>query len=117
MKWNKQFKYPKSKRSIVSGKRHYEINNSQLPSVTTILEATRSQHKRDSIKKWRNKVGEKEAQRILVESSKRGTDMHKYLEEYLIGQASLELLESNKEAKQMSQYIIDNGLKNLNELY
>ena len=117
MKWNRQFKYPKRKHSIVSGKRNYEVNNSKLPSVTTILEATQSQHKRDSLKKWRKKVGEKEAQRILVESSKRGTDMHKYLEEYLIGQANLELLESNEEAKQMAQNIIDNGLKNLNELW
>ena len=42
MKWNKQYKYPKSMRTSIEGKRHYEITGEHLPSVTTILSATQS---------------------------------------------------------------------------
>ena len=40
MKWNKKFEYPKSQRSLIQGKRHYDIGQTKLPSVTTILSAT-----------------------------------------------------------------------------
>jgi hypothetical protein len=38
MKWNKQFEYPKSMRSLINDERHYEVGSEKLPSVTTILE-------------------------------------------------------------------------------
>jgi hypothetical protein len=37
MKWNKQFEYPKSMRSLINDERHYEVGSEKLPSVTTIL--------------------------------------------------------------------------------
>ena len=42
MKWNKRFEYPTSMRSMIGGKRHYDIDagNKKLPSVTTILSNT-----------------------------------------------------------------------------
>jgi hypothetical protein len=40
MKWNKQFEYPKSMRSLINDERHYEVGTEKLPSVTTILSAT-----------------------------------------------------------------------------
>ena len=42
MKWNKRFEYPTSMRSMIGGKRHYDIDagNKKLPSVTTILGQT-----------------------------------------------------------------------------
>jgi hypothetical protein len=46
MKWNKQFEYPKSMRSLINDERHYEVGTEKLPSVTTILalhKATRSE--------------------------------------------------------------------------
>ena len=45
MKWNKQFDYPKSVRSLVKGHRHYEIDASSLPSVTTIISQTQDPEK------------------------------------------------------------------------
>jgi len=33
MKWNKKFDYPKSMRSLIGGKRHYDIGEEKLPSV------------------------------------------------------------------------------------
>ena len=40
MKWNKKYNYLKSTRAILNGKRHYQVNNERLPSVTSILSAT-----------------------------------------------------------------------------
>jgi genome maintenance exonuclease 1 len=54
-----------------------------VPSVTTILEKTKSQEKREVLEKWRKAVGEKQAQQITTEAANRGTRMHTYLEHYV----------------------------------
>jgi len=59
-----------------TGKRVYEISSYRLPSVTTILGATKNT---EFLTKWKAKVGEAEADRIKNHSSNRGTAMHKYL--------------------------------------
>ena len=48
MKRNNCYKYPKTQRESVNGKRHYVFNEEKLPSVTTILDATQSEEKRES---------------------------------------------------------------------
>ena len=60
MKHNNKFIYPKCVRSNVDGKRVYDIDSGKfkLPSVTTILSATQSTEKRESLQAWRNRVGE-----------------------------------------------------------
>jgi hypothetical protein len=45
MKYNPKFIYPKSIRSLIDDKRHYEIGTTKLPSVTTILSATMPEEK------------------------------------------------------------------------
>jgi hypothetical protein len=55
-----------------SGTRMYEISNYKLPSVTTVLGATKNQ---DFIKKWKAKVGEVEATRIKDHAFK-SRDLH-----------------------------------------
>ena len=52
MKRIKKFKYPKSMRSLIDGKRHYDIDSEKLPSVTTILSATQSEEKKKSLADW-----------------------------------------------------------------
>ena len=52
MKWNKLYKYPKSKRELLKGDRHYDVNDEKLPSVTTILQATQDAEKAESLKRW-----------------------------------------------------------------
>ena len=49
MHWNKKFKYPTSSRSLIDGKRHYDIGQTKLPSVTTIIGATQSEEKKKSL--------------------------------------------------------------------
>ena len=53
MIWNKKFNYPLTMRSLVNGKRHYDIKQEKLPSVTTILSATQSEEKKKSLANWR----------------------------------------------------------------
>ena len=43
MKWNNKFNYPKSSRSIEDGMRKYLFGDERLPSVTSILQATKSE--------------------------------------------------------------------------
>ena len=117
MRWNKKYIYPKSTREISVGQRLYNINNERLPSVTTILNDTQSDFKRESLKKWREKIGDKEAEKILKTSSQRGTAMHKHLEEYLIGQNFITMPGLEEEARLMSQIIINKGLSHLDELW
>ena len=88
MKRNTKYRYPTTKRELIEGKRHYDINNGQwkLPSVTTILDKTQSPEKREGLRKWREAKGEVEAARIVDTAAARGTAMHKILEKYIIEQ-------------------------------
>jgi hypothetical protein len=111
MKWNKQFEYPKSIRSLVKDERHYEVGSEKLPSVTTILAATQSDEKRESLAKWKAKVGDVEADRIKNTAATRGTAMHSHLEYHLNGQGLLDLSDEGGVARNMAQKIIDEGLR------
>ena len=118
MKWNNKFIYPKSTRSIINGSRHYNLDGSNLPSVTTILKATQSEEDKAGIAAWKERVGHKEAERIKNEASNRGSSMHSYIEQFLLGKFNLDLLEEENKSKKMAEEIIDNGLKNkLSEIW
>ena len=112
MKWNNKFIYPKSTRSIIGGSRHYALDGSNLPSVTTILKATQSEEDKAAIAAWKERVGHVEAERIKNEASSRGNSMHSYIEQFLLGKMNLDLLEDDNQSKRMAEEIIDNGLKN-----
>ena len=91
MKWNKLYKYPKSIRETLKGVRHYDVNDYNLPSVTTILQKTQAIENTESLKRWAERVGQVEADRIKNSAAKRGTAMHSYLETYLQGGRILDL--------------------------
>ena len=117
MKWNKLYKYPKSKREILKGDRHYDVNDEKLPSVTTILQATQDAEKAESLKRWTQKVGEVEAERVKNQAAKRGTAMHNYLETYLQGGKILDLRDIGREASSMAETIIDKGFNDIEEIW
>jgi genome maintenance exonuclease 1 len=117
MKWNKLYEYPKSMRSLVKNERHYEIGQSKLPSVTTILSVTASDEKRESLNKWKAKVGEVEADRIKNTAATRGTAMHSFLEHHLNGQGLLDLSDEGRAARNMAETIIKQGLGDLQEIW
>ena len=66
--------------TLPDGKRYYTTpNGMNLPSVTTVIGAK----KRDSIQKWRDRVGEETANNISRKASNRGTKVHQICEDYL----------------------------------
>ena len=118
MKWSNKFIYPKSTRSIEDGYRKYSLGEEKLPSVTTILSATKSEEEKAAIKNWQERVGFKEANRIKTEASSRGSSMHSYIEDYLKGRVNESFFESNEQYKNMAKEIIEKGIKGkLEEIY
>jgi len=117
MKWNKLYHYPPSTRSTTDGLRTYDVGQEKLPSVTTILGATKSQESQDSIARWIASKGKKEATRIRDQAAARGTDMHTHLEHHLLGQGYLDLTPEGREAKLMADTIVDKGFKDLQEIW
>ena len=92
--WNKRFLYKNLNRvTDKSGSRFYSLEGHRVPSVTTILEKTKSQKEKDSLNAWKARVGYAEANRISRESTNRGDKMHKHLEDALHGKQYLDLIE------------------------
>ncbi len=118
MIWNNKFNYPKSSRSIEDGLRKYLFNDVKLPSVTSILQATKSEEDKASLENWIQRVGYAEAKRIKNEASNRGTSMHSYIEDFLKGRINESFFESNENYKNMAKEIIEKGIKGkLEEIY
>ncbi len=64
----------------IDGKRYYATpEGNRYRSVTTIL----SQLSAESIAKWRQRVGNEEANRISSKASNRGTKLHTMMEDYI----------------------------------
>ena len=118
MKWSNKFNYPKSHKSSENGLRKYLVGSEKLPSVTSILQATKSDEDKAALENWKNRVGYKEANRIKSEASNRGTSMHSYIEDFLRGRVNESIFESNEQYKNMAKIIIESGIKGkLEEIY
>ena len=118
MKHNPKFTYPKSIRSLINDKRHYEIGTAKLPSVTTILAATMPEEKRKSLDAWRQRVGSQEAEKVVTTAASRGTALHTILEHYITGQGYLDLTDVGKNAHSMAQTVFEKGMKDkISEYY
>lgn len=69
--------------TTINGKRYYWTPDGALyPSVTTVLSS--NEEKKAGLQRWRNKVGEAEADRISRRASGRGTELHNICEDYLL---------------------------------
>ena len=118
MKWNNKFNYPKSIRSIEDGLRKYLMGDEKLPSVTSILQATKSEEDKASLENWKQRVGYTQANKIKNEASNRGTSMHSYIEDFLRGRINESFFESNEQYKNMAKEIIEKGINGrLEEIY
>ena len=118
MKWHNKFSYPKSSRSIEDGLRKYLFGEEKLPSVTSILQATKSEEDKAALENWKQRVGTQQANKIKTEASNRGTSMHSYIEDFLKGRINKSFFESNEQYKNMAKEIIDKGIKGkLDEIY
>ena len=98
-----------------TGTRVYDINSSRLPSVTTILGATKNkQYLKDWIKSSKEQKKQNESRIYLVGG---GTAMHKFLEHYILGTGYDDLTELGQTAKAMAKKVIEYGLTPVEEYY
>ena len=114
MKKNNKYNYIQGTQLSDHGSRIYDVAGYRLPSVTTILGKTKDQK---FLQDWIAKKGAKEAERIKNLSSKRGTSMHKFLENYILGAGYDDLTGLGQEAKSMAEKIIEIGLAPVEEYY
>lgn len=117
---NLKFNYKSIPKETIGGKRLYATPDGQkLPSVTTILDATKSDESKKALQNWRNAVGHDKAQAITTEAANRGTRMHTYLENY-IKTGELKDRGTNPfswPSHAMAKVVINEGLKNVNEFW
>ena len=115
-----KYNYVPLLRETINGSRKYATpDGEKLPSVTTILDATKSEESKQALNNWRKRVGVQKAQEITTEAAGRGTRMHKWLEDY-IKTGVLNEPGSNPyslQSHQMAQSIISQGLVKCNEYW
>jgi hypothetical protein len=118
--YKQKFEYQTLSRESVNGRRLYATpDGNRLPSVTTILEATKPEEKKQALQNWRNRVGHDKAQAITTEAANRGTRMHTYLEHY-VKTGELKERGSNPfswPSHAMAKSVIDHGLKHVTEFW
>jgi len=115
--FNRLYDYPRSMRTLVGGKRHYDIREEKLPSVTTILSACQSDEKRASLEAWRQRLGPKTADIARDLAAERGTAMHRFLEAHIDGSGHKDLTPLGVQAETMAHKIIESGLRDLEEVW
>lgn len=80
---------PTARFSRSGGRSFYlDTQGQKLPSVTTILNATKPAAARQALARWKQRVGQDTAKHISSTASRRGTLTHKQLKAYLLGQPS-----------------------------
>lgn len=115
-----KFEYKPIIREQVDGKRLYATpSGSKVPSVTTILDKTKSEESRMALARWRKAMGEAKAQQITTEAASRGTRMHKYLEDYVTTGAMTEPGSNpfSQQSNKMANIIREQGLVHVNEFW
>ena len=118
--YNPKFDYTPIPRVVVEGKRFYATpDGKNLPSVTTILDKTKSEESREALNRWRRSVGAEKAQQITTEAANRGTRMHTYLEDYVkTGEIKERTTNPFSWASHaMAHVVVEKGLKNVNEFW
>lgn len=115
-----KFDYVELTRQTVNGSRKYITPDGfAVPSVTTILDATKSEESKQALQNWRKRVGPAQAQAITTEAAGRGTRMHKWLENYVKTGETGEPGSNpySLQSHQMAQSIITKGLVHCNEYW
>lgn len=111
-----QYKACKQINDPVTRKRVYLTpDGERLPSVTTILSATKDM---THLNEWKKRIGEEKAQQIVTEAAGVGTGLHANLERFICG---MQRQPGNNpvhvQANAMADVIIQNGLKDVDEVW
>ena len=112
-----KYNYPDLERVDLERGRHYiDSTGASVPSVTTILSGTST---KDGIEQWKRRVGEKEAERVVKESTDIGSAVHESIEEYLHGNEWNNFSDSRTDliAKSITEKFISDGLRSIDETW
>ena len=113
-----KFNYPKLERVDTEIGRHYrDSNNNLVPSVTTVLSGTSDN--KSGIEKWRKKVGDSEADRIMKQSTEIGTAVHEAIEKFL-GNNDWDHFQDTSDqimARKMTSKFVDLGLNKISQVW
>ena len=112
----KKYPYGELEKVSKNGKRHYATpDGRQVPSVTTVLSATKDM---THLHAWRKRIGAEKAAQITQESANIGTVMHSSLEKHVKGverRPGSNLI--HQKAHTMANVIIENGLNDVSEVW
>jgi genome maintenance exonuclease 1 len=107
-------------RQVVDGRRQYNTpDKNRVPSVTTILDATKPQEKVQALREWQQRIGVEKAQAITTQAANRGTKMHTYLENW-VRNGSIGQKPGNPfhlASYQMADSVVQQGLVNCQEFW
>ena len=96
--------------------RTYMTPDGDFPSMTTILGKTSDNQV--WLQKWRERVGEEEADRISKEATDRGTLVHEYAEKYFNGEdIKPDLMKEKPDVRDMTYNLIKAGEKGIEEVW
>ena len=110
------FPYKEMKRVSVDGKRLYEVaDGEKLPSVTTILSATKDM---TAIWEWQKRIGVEKARQITTEAANIGTLMHASVEKHSLGVDRTPGTNFiHQKAHKMANVIINNAFVDIDKVY
>ena len=111
----KLFKYESLVRQDLPEGRRYVYGDQKLPSVTTILSATKDKEALDA---WAKRVGEEEAERIKNDAALVGTHMHNVIER-MVAYRDLPRPTSWEMVKgyEMGYRLVDAYFRNISEIW
>lgn len=116
--YNKLYQYAELPRVDSPLGRKYNTPSGKLPSVTTILSATKPKESKEKLENWRRRVGNLEATKITTEAANVGTILHSCLEHWALGKEydpGNNLI--HRQAKQMAEKIKENIFPNITEIW
>jgi len=100
----------------LSSGRTYYTPDGNFPSITTLLSKTSDNQ--IWLQKWRERVGEEEADRISKEATNRGTLIHEYAERYFNkNDIYSDLAKESSDVRQMTHNLIKTGEKSIDEVW
>jgi genome maintenance exonuclease 1 len=100
---------PALSRKTIDGVRYYDVDERPMVSITSVT----SHYNKETFKKWRQRVGEEEANRITKRATTRGTRVHTLVENYLLNKE----VEYDQPLPKMLFVQAKKTLGNINKIY
>jgi len=114
VKLKKKYDYASLKRQDGEYRIYLTPDGESLPSVTSVLSKTKD---KTGLYAWRKRVGEKKAEKIMEDAARIGTALHVYIEHFVNGNPYGDLTPVGVEAELMAKKIIEDGLKDVDEVW